>query len=50
MRAQQISCLNNEKQMGIGGQMYADVYFVAGESASGNRTTTVVSPPDSERI
>jgi prepilin-type N-terminal cleavage/methylation domain-containing protein/prepilin-type processing-associated H-X9-DG protein len=24
MRSQRISCLNNEKQMGIGGQMYAD--------------------------
>src|SRR5437867_2664347 len=24
LRAQRISCLNNEKQMGIGGQMYAD--------------------------
>src|SRR5262245_24926059 len=24
MRAQRIQCLNNEKQMGIGGQLYAD--------------------------
>src|SRR5262245_57903348 len=24
MRAQRISCLNNEKQMGLGGQLYAD--------------------------
>src|SRR6185369_1228723 len=34
VRAQRISCLNNEKQMGIGSQLYAD------EDSKGAITTT----------